>query len=71
MRNRNSKAEPGHNPAQSDAIEKGGYQPLNEGYSPPGRRGYTPAADGPIVVPPLPTGGTAESPRSNGAKDEK
>ena len=48
-------------PNQLERLEKGGYQPLNEGYTPLDRRGYMPEAEGPIVVPPLPKGGTAQS----------
>ncbi len=70
MRERKPSSEPSNNPAHSDRIEKGGYQPSNDGYSPLGRRGYTPDAHGPIVVPLLPKGGTAESPKSNGTKSE-
>lgn len=49
-------------PQGLERLEKGGYQPLNEGYTPTDRRGYVPDAQGPLVIPPLPTGGTAQSP---------
>ena len=48
---------------RSDHMEKGGYQPLNEGYSPLNRPQQTPSPERSIVVPPLPTAGTAESPK--------
>ncbi|NUO64316.1 MAG: hypothetical protein HOQ11_06805 [Gemmatimonadaceae bacterium] len=42
-------------------FEKGGYQPLNEGYAPDEQRGYvpTPAAS---VLPKPPVGGTGQTP---------
>jgi hypothetical protein len=49
-------------------IEKGGYQPLNEGYSPGDRRGYTPHAHG-TGLPKAPVGGTGQTTPAN-AKGE-
>ena len=54
-----------------ERMEKGGYQPLNEGYTPLDRRGYTPNAQASTQIPPLPTGGTAQSPKPDAGKDSK
>lgn len=51
-------------PEGGERFEKGGYQPLNEGYTPSDRhRGYVPNVTDQQGVPPLPTGGTAQSPK--------
>jgi hypothetical protein len=42
-------------------IEKGGYRPLNEGYSPKEQRGYIPSQSG--RLPKAPSGGTGQSPK--------
>jgi hypothetical protein len=49
-------------PQHLERLEKGGYQPLNEGYTPLGQRGYVPDAQILNQIPPLPQGGTAQSP---------
>lgn len=49
-------------------LEKSGYQPVTEGYTPLGRRGYTPQANAQEPIPPLPAGGTAQSPKPEGEK---
>jgi hypothetical protein len=51
-------------PEGLERMEKGGYQPVNEGYQPNDKRGFSPtnSLGVPPVVPPLPaTGGTATS----------
>lgn len=40
--------------------QKGGYQPLNDGYQPATNRGYSPETTT-QGVPPLPKGGSAQS----------
>lgn len=53
-------------PKGDDRLEKGGYQPLNEGYTPGDlSRGYVPKVTDQQGVPPLPTGGSAQSPKSS------
>lgn len=42
-------------------FEKGGYRPLNEGYTPKEQRGYVPTSQG-GGLPTPPIGGTGESP---------
>jgi hypothetical protein len=42
-------------------FERGGYRPLNEGYSPGGEKGYKPIAQG-GSLPKAPAGGTGERP---------
>lgn len=59
-----SESQPNH----LERLEKGGYQPVNEGYTPLDRRGYMPKAEGPIVVPELPKGGTAQSQKTETPK---
>lgn len=46
-------------------LKKGGYQPLNEGHAPLDQRGYAPDAQILGEIPPLPQGGTAQSPASS------
>lgn len=48
---------------QAPRVEmKKGYQPLDEGYQPSAERGYSPSGQGSQnVIPPLPTGGSAQS----------
>lgn len=41
-------------------IEKGGYRPLNEGYTPQDKRGYVPKASG-GSLPKAPIGGTGQT----------
>lgn len=44
-----------------EQVQKG-YQPLNEGYQPSDRMGYSPSAQGSQTeIPPLPAGGSAQS----------
>lgn len=51
-------------------IERGGYQPLQEGYTPGNQRGYVPVS-GTGSLPKAPTGGTGESrPSSNGTSPD-
>ncbi len=49
-----------NNPNNNGKLEKGGYRPLNEGYSPMEQRGYTPATQS-GKLPKAPAGGTGES----------
>jgi hypothetical protein len=45
-----------------EPVHKGGYQPVNEGYQPGDKRGFSPTNSNavPVKVPPLPvTDGTA------------
>lgn len=49
----------------SDKFEKGGYRPLNEGYSPSEQRGYVPVGSN-AGLPKAPPGGTGESSGSSG-----
>lgn len=51
-----------NNQSNDDKFEKGGYRPLNEGYSPKEHRGYTPRDQG-GNLPKAPQGGTGESSR--------
>ena len=44
----------------ADRFEKGGYRPLQEGYTPDGQRGYVPIGSG-DGLPKAPPGGTGES----------
>ena len=43
-------------------IDKGGYRPLNEGYSPMEKKGYVPASQT-GRLPKAPSGGTGQSPK--------
>jgi hypothetical protein len=51
-------------PTSTRATEKGGYQPLQEGYSP--KRGYTPIGSADSPPPQIPRGGTAQSQKTTG-----
>lgn len=44
-----------------DKVDRGGYQPLNEGYSPTEKRGYIPHGQG-GTLPKAPVGGTGQTP---------
>ena len=48
------------NRSNGDKSEKGGYRPLNEGYSPFEKKGYTPVSSG-AKLPKAPAGGSGES----------
>lgn len=48
------------NNGQPAKVEKGGYRPLNEGYSPKEQRGVVPTGTG-GNLPKAPTGGTGQS----------
>lgn len=45
---------------KADQFEKGGYRPLNDGYSPAEQRGYVPNGSG-GGLPKAPTGGTGQT----------
>lgn len=49
-------------------IEKGGYQPLNKGYTPMEHRGYSPQ-DTSAPPPKAPVGGTGQTPPAAGSGD--
>ena len=55
-------------PPHMERHERGGYQPLNEGYTP---RGYMPDAQNLNQIPPLPQGGTAQSPAPSAENPKK
>lgn len=59
---------PAPKPQGHEKMEKGGYQPVNEGYAPLNRRGYTPEGNANTSIPPLPSGGTAQSPKPDEGK---
>jgi hypothetical protein len=50
-----------HKTSGNGKIEKGGYRPLNEGYSPTEQRGYVPSPQA-GRLPKAPLGGTGQSP---------
>lgn len=49
-----------NNRSNDDKFEKGGYQPLNEGYTPREKRGYVPNDQG-GNLPKAPVGGTGQT----------
>lgn len=52
---------PNDNGQHKPDFEKGGYQPLNEGYAPNDKRGYIPSAPA-STLPKAPIGGTGQTP---------
>lgn len=53
---------------ETPKISKDGYQPLNEGYSPLLKKGYTPTTSqkpGSLPVPPKGGTGQSEAPKNN------
>ena len=51
---------PKNKPADRENADKGGYRPLNDGYSPTGKKGYVPKAPS-GGLPKAPAGGTGQT----------